>query len=211
MHRMLSAGLTAAFFAAVLLGPAQAAPAPAASTGQKAPPAAILLVDGQDILRDSLAAKDIRRQIDSFRTRFQNEITKQEEQLKKERDELQRQRAVLSPEAFSDKRRAFEEKVANMQRGIQERSQRIEQALGGALETLKRSLAPIFADIMKERSANLLLDENQILAGASDMDVTKEAIRRLDQVLPRVSVQLPPAGSAAAGAAGGGAVGGPAD
>lgn len=203
MRRTFFAGLSAGAFALLLLGPAQAAPAATSSAGQKAPMAAVLLVDPQEILRESLAAKDIRRQINSFQTKFQSEIGQQEDQLKKERDELQRQRAVLSQDAFNDKRRAFEEKVANMQRGLQERNQRIEQALSLALDSLKRALVPIFADIMKERSANLMLDETLVAAGGSDMDVTREAIRRLDQKLPRVSVQLPPPGSVSSAGGGG--------
>lgn len=193
MRRMYSAGLLAAALS-LIAATLSAAPAQQGASSNKAPTAAILLVDSQEILRDALAAKDIRRQIDTFRTRFQTEINQQEEGLRKDEAELKRQRAVLSPDAFEDKRRAFEEKVTNVQRGIQERNQRLERALGQATDSLRRSLAPIFADIMKERGANLLLDQNQVLVGAVEMDVTKEAIRRLDQKLPKVSVQLPAAG-----------------
>jgi Skp family chaperone for outer membrane proteins len=194
MLRKLCFGLAAVIFT-LAIGPASAAPAKstAAAATADAPTARILLVDSQEILRDSLAAKDIRRQIDSYRTRFQGEINTQEEGLRKDEAELKRQRAVLSADAFEDKRRGFEEKVTGVQRGIQERNQRLERALNQATDSLRRSLAPIFADIMKARGANLLLDQNQVLVGAVEMDVTKEAIRRLDQKLPSVKVVLPSA------------------
>lgn len=193
MLRKLCFGLAAALFV-LATGPASAAPAKsaAAATGD-APTARILLVDSQEILRNALAAKDIRRQIDSYRTRFQGEINQQEEGLRKDEAELKRQRAVLSADAFEEKRRAFEEKVTGVQRGIQERNQRLERALNQATDSLRQSLAPIFADIMKARGANLLLDQNQVLVGAVEMDVTKEAIQRLDQKLPSVKVVLPSA------------------
>lgn len=193
MYRKLGFGLAAVIFT-LAVGPASAATAKSsAAAATDAPVARILLVDSQEILRDSLAAKDIRRQIDSYRTQFQGEINQQEEGLRKDEAELKRQRAVLSADAFEDKRRAFEEKVTGVQRGIQERNQRLERALNQATDSLRRSLAPIFADIMKARGANLLLDQNQVLVGAVEMDVTKEAIRRLDQKLPSVKVVLPSA------------------
>jgi Skp family chaperone for outer membrane proteins len=192
MLRKFSFGLAAAIVM-LAFGPASAATAKSTGAKSQAPTAAILLVDSQEILRDSLAAKDIRRQIDAYRTRFQGEINKQEEGLRKDEAELKRQRAVLSADAFEQKRRAFEEKVTDVQRGIQERNQRLERALNQATDSLRRSLAPIFADIMKARGANLLLDQNQVLVGAVEMDVTKEAIQRLDQKLPSVKVVLPSA------------------
>jgi hypothetical protein len=49
----------------------------------------------------------------------------------------------------------------------------------------------VIADIVKERRANLVLAKQAVLFEAEGMDVTADAITRLDQKLPSVAVNLP--------------------
>jgi Skp family chaperone for outer membrane proteins len=81
----------------------------------------IAVVDVQQVVRNSLAAKDVSAQIEKKRVAHQAEITKQEENLEKRNQELSKQRAVLSPEAFEQKVKEFKSQVADVQRDVQRR------------------------------------------------------------------------------------------
>lgn len=162
-----------------------------AQAARQAPAAVIILVDSQEILAESAAGKSLRAQIESYRKKFQADLSKREDDLRKQEAELKRQRTLLSPEAFEERRKTFEQQVTGVQREIQDRNKSFETALTDARKQLLTALEPIFADIMKEYGANLMLDQNQVVLGATTLDITKEAIRRLDSKLPKMTVQLP--------------------
>src|SRR5688500_16951311 len=72
------------------------------------PAPVIAVVDVQYILQESVASKNIQKQLDAQRQTYQNEISKQEEKLRAAEQELNQQRSNLSADAFSQKRREFE-------------------------------------------------------------------------------------------------------
>ena len=100
------------------------APAPAsASTGLR-----IAILDLGSIRRQSLVVKNISDQITVYRNQFRANIKKEDTALKTAKQELTKQRNVLSPEAYAQKRRQFEQKVGAVQRMIQQSKQALDQA-----------------------------------------------------------------------------------
>ena len=53
---------------------------------------------------------------------------------------------------------------------------------------IEKALRPILNAILAERKATVMLDRGVIIVGSVDIDVTANAIQRLDQVLPAVKV-----------------------
>lgn len=154
--------------------------------------ATIIIVDSQQIQRESSAGKDILRQIETIRAQFQGEVSKEEETLRAEEAELKRQRQILTPEAFDEKRRAWEQKVVDFQRKLQEKNREFEIARNKAYGEMERAIRPIFQKVLEERKATLMLDKSQIVISAPNrgLDVTTSVIERLDQVLPGVKLEL---------------------
>jgi len=160
----------------------------------KTPPAVIAVIDGQRIIRESAALKGARQQLEQFRLAFQSEITKDDEKLRAEDQELGRQRAVLSPEVFEQRRQAFQNKVIELQRRVQERSQSVDKMLGGVRDQVTQQVVEILREVGVERGYNMVLDRAQVQIFLGDnIDITSEVLRRLDQRLPSVKVTLPPA------------------
>jgi outer membrane protein len=91
------------------------------AAAQKLPATVAAVIDYQRILRDAAAARSIREQIETRRKAYQEEISKEEQRLHAADKEFAKQRSVLSPEAFAEKRRDFEQDVAEVQRMVQER------------------------------------------------------------------------------------------
>ena len=172
-------------------------------TAAEPPSASIIVIDSQQIRRDSLAGKDILRQIDDIRSAVQADIQKQEQQLRAEEDELKRQRAILTPEAFDQKRQAWEQKVMEVQRKVQEKNAALEMALQKANGELQRAIMPILQKTLETKNATFMVDKSQIILMAPNkgLDVTTDVIEKLDSVLPGVKVDF----SAVTGDAGGAA------
>lgn len=164
----------------------------AQAAGGKVPPAIIAVIDSQRVNREAAALKNARQQLEQFRFNFQSEIAKEEEKLRAEEQEIARQRSVLSPEAFEQRRQAFQAKVIDLQKRIQERSQSLEKMLNGVREQVTVQVIEILKGLATERGFNMVLDRAQVQIFIGDsIDITPEVLKRLDQRLPTVKVNLP--------------------
>lgn len=161
---------------------------------EKLPAAVAVVVDYARILRDSKAAKSIRDQIESRRKVFQDQIAKEEKRLFDADKELGKQRSVLSPEAFAEKRKAFEQDVMGVQRMAQDRRRQLDQVAAAALGNVRNSLIEVVSALADERSFNIVLPSSTVLLFSPKIDLTDEVMARLDKKLPSVKVpDKPPA------------------
>ncbi|WP_321391471.1 OmpH family outer membrane protein [Emcibacter sp.] len=165
------------------------------ATAQALPKVSIAVIDGRRITMDSAAGKDIRRQLDVIRQKFQAEIVAKETELKKEEESLSNQRSLVPKEVYEQKVVEFRGKVADMQRDAQEKNRQLEVALVNAQNKLQSALTPIYQKIIKERGANMIIDKSLVVEHAAALNVTDEVIEQLDQVLPAVKVELMTPGS----------------
>src|SRR5580698_4462873 len=93
------------FGVAAVLGLAAILPLSARAQQTAAP--VIITVDVQQILRDSLVAKDVQAQMDQRTDRYTKDVTNQENDLQKTQDELEHERTTLTPDVFNARMRDF--------------------------------------------------------------------------------------------------------
>jgi len=172
----LLAGILTASFSA---GDAQA---------QQLPPAVVAVIDYQRILRDSAAARSIREQVEARRNAYQEEINKQEQRLHEADKEVARQRSLLTAEAFAEKRRQYEQDVAQVQKMVQDRRRELDSVSAGALNEVKKALIAVVTGIADERGFNIVLPTSDVLFFARKIDLTDEVLAKLDESLPDVRV-----------------------
>lgn len=173
--------------ALVLLGLVGASGARGA-VAQQLPPAVAAVIDYQRILRDAAAARSIREQIENRRKDYQDEISKEEHRLYEADKAFAKQRSLLTPEAFEDKRRAFEEDVSEVQRMVQERRRELDRVAEIALNEVKTALIEIVTGMAEERGFNLVLPSSEVLFFARKIDLTEDVLAELDAMLPDVEV-----------------------
>jgi Skp family chaperone for outer membrane proteins len=152
----------------------------------------IAVVDIQRIMRESSATKSITDQIEKQRNTYQQDITKQENELRNAEQELNKQRTIISPEAFAERRRAFEQRVGNLQRDVQNRKRDLDKSLNGATTTVQNALRDIIGALVTERKYTLILIKSQTAYNAPELEVTEEVLKRINAKLP--SVKVPPPG-----------------
>jgi Skp family chaperone for outer membrane proteins len=187
--RAIAAALVAALVALTPVGSSFAqAPAP-----QPLPAPVILIVDLQQILQDAKAAKGVQAVINQEYSAYTKEVAQQEDELQKSRTELERQRTVLAPDAFNTRARDLQQRYDTLGQVVQGRRQALQQSLNEAMVTVKNAALEVVADVVKERRANLVIEKQAVVFEAEGMDVTADAIARLDKKLDSVPVNLPKA------------------
>ncbi len=174
----------------VALAVAATAAVPADAAAQEHPETKAAILDFQRILRESAASVDIRAQIERQRQIYQEEITKQEQELRTLDQELWRQRAILSTEAFAQKRREFEERVAEVQQGAQTRKRELDKAYDYGLKQVQGALNEIISELAGQRGFNLVLPRQQVVFSDATLNISDEILVRLNERLPKVAVPL---------------------
>lgn len=188
--------------AACLAAPAAAqAPKPAESgaAAQAAGPTSepkgtkVAVLDVQRILREAQAMKNIRDQIGALRKTYQEEIEKLQADLRTANEELRRKRSILSPEAFDEERRKFDQRVAEVQRIVQQRNQQLDRANADAVLQVQKAYNDIVVELANERAYGLIFRKSATIIVHPPIEVTPEVLARLDKRLPAVKVVAPPA------------------
>jgi len=90
----------------------------------------------------------------------------------------------LTASEFRARVREFEKKVFANRDFAQQGSEKLQAVRTQASNRLRREIAPILAQLMRERQAQLMLDKSQVILSADTLDVTDEALERLDAAMP---------------------------
>jgi Skp family chaperone for outer membrane proteins len=159
-----------------------------AAAQDRLPPTVAAVIDYQRILRDARAARAIREQVESRRRQYQDEIAKEEQRLHEVDRDLAAQRNVLSPEAFAERRRAFESDVAAVQRLAQERRRQLDQVAAAALNEVRSAMIQVVGELSDARGFNLVLPTSGVLLFAPEIDLTSDVMAKLDAKLPNIVV-----------------------
>ena len=179
---------------AVALGAAVVATFPIAPVAQEIPTAKVAILDVQRILRESSATVSIKDQIKRQSQIYQDEIAKQEKELRAAAEELAGQRAILSAEAFARKQGEFKSRGASVEKGVRTRMRELDQARNTAIKEVERTLDRVVSEIAEQRGLNLILSRvrarSVVLYAHTDLNITDEVLRRLNERLPSVKVPL---------------------
>ncbi len=189
----VSVAFLVALAASGLISPtyAQDESAPAAAESSSVIPVPkIAIINGQKIMRESLAAQSLLKQVDLVRRKERDRIAKLEDTLRDGRQEIDRQRTVLSPQAYEDKVREWERKSGGHVQEAEKRKRALDISLERSLAKIQNSLFAIIQDISDERQINLVFSKHQVLFGDPTMQITDEAMVRINKELP--SVKLTP-------------------
>ncbi|WP_281685253.1 OmpH family outer membrane protein [Thalassobaculum salexigens] len=150
------------------------------------------VVDVQGALRNSDAAKEIQAKINERRQAYQRQVTEEEKALRASEQELQQLRSTLAPEAYQQRLRAFRDRVTGVQKSVQERRRALDQSFTNAMNKVRDVLVSVIAEIADERGAKVVLFKDHIVIAEKSLDFSDEALRRLNERLPSVPVDLPP-------------------
>ena len=150
----------------------------------------IAVVNIQQVMKDSTAAKSVREQLETKQKSFQANISKKEEALQKEDQELGKQKSVLSKDAFEEKVKAFRTKATEAQKDVQSKKALLDSAFERSLNDIQKSVTDIIADIAKEKGFAIAVPTSQILYAAPNLDISAEVLEKLNKKLPKLDVKF---------------------
>jgi len=175
-------------------------PASAQPTAGAPPAPVIVMVDMQQLVYNSKAGKGVQGQMDKQRQAFSKEVAQQEDELQKARAELERQRTTLAPDQFETKGRQFQQRLQELDRTVQAKQKAWQAVYSEAMNKVEEGALQVVAEIAAEHQANLVIQKAAVIFGKDGFDITADAMQRLDQRLPAVTVNQPKPVDAATGA-----------
>jgi len=149
------------------------------------------IVDIPFILQNAAASKAVRAQLDKDDASYKANFTKRENELRSAYQELQNQLSLLGPDAQRDRRVAFEQRAADFDREVDFRKKDMQNRLNNAMKKVQDALKSTLQEMVNERKINLLLYRDAAVHYAPEMDLTEEAMKRLNAKLPTVKVDPP--------------------
>jgi outer membrane protein len=151
----------------------------------------VAVVDLKVILQSSKAGASIREQINKKQAEYKKDLEAQQKKLSDAKDALARDRSVLSPDAYAEKRKAFEADLGKLQNSMRGKKNSLDKAFSTAMETLQAQTITIISDIAKEKNYTLVLPRSSVLLlGDSSLDITQEVLRSLDQKLTSIDLKF---------------------
>lgn len=153
---------------------------------------AYMVVDMQQVLQDSKAVVSVKAQIDKRRASIQDEVSKLETELRTSEKSLQDARPTLSQDEFEARRKAFEQRVSQVQAIVQDRRQSLEKAYSDAMNDIRKQLLEIIAKTAEKDGIALVLSKQQVIMVDRKYEKTGEILATLDAQLPDYKVQITP-------------------
>ncbi|MGJ8545343.1 MAG: OmpH family outer membrane protein [Sulfitobacter sp.] len=143
----------------------------------------VLIVDSEKLYFESDFG---RTQEAEFKMRAAELNVKNEEisaDLEREEISLRDKREAMSPEAFRALADAFDEKVMRTRQEQVKASDALNAELSRDRDAFRAVARPVLAELMRDAGAAIILDERAVYLFVNAIDVTDEAIARLDIAL----------------------------
>ncbi|HEU0118337.1 MAG TPA: OmpH family outer membrane protein [Alphaproteobacteria bacterium] len=163
-----------------------------AQAADKMPAPVIAIVDVQRILEESLAAKNVQKQLETQRSKFQTEIEKEENGLRQSEQDLSKSHDQLSADAYAEREQQLRQRFLAVERHVQARRKVLDQAFTDSMNAVRAALLDIVSNVAHERGVNAVLVKQQTLWVDAPLDITNEVLSRLNAKLPQLAVKMPP-------------------
>jgi Skp family chaperone for outer membrane proteins len=169
--------LAGALATLALLGLAGAGGAQDGSAG------AILTIDQEQLFIGSDFGKAVLAREAAAAMDLEAENARIEADLIAEEQELTERRETLSAEEFSALATAFDEKVVQIRAEQDAKARDLARAREGDRQAFFRVAIPVLGDLLVERKAVAILDKSSVILSLTVIDVTDEAIAKVNAAL----------------------------
>lgn len=143
-------------------------------------PSPVLILDQERLFDGSQVAERISAEIEQRSRELAAENRAIEAQLVAEELDLTERRASLSPDAFRTLADAFDEKVQRFRAEQDAKTRELQRLRDQERQNFLRRITPVLAEIVRERGAVAVLDRRSVFLSAESIDITEEAIKRIN-------------------------------
>jgi len=154
-------------------------------------PARVLTINRSLVVGASDMGKDVMRQAKQIEDQLKATTQKKIEEFAAMEADLKQKKEILSPEKFQAELQAYAIKRQEAEREMQIEGARLQRGLLVAQDNVFAAAAPIFAEIMQSRGANMLIDATAVIASVQGQDITKVVVDRMNATGDRITLVLP--------------------
>lgn len=154
-----------------------------------AKPIKIAVVDIQQLMGASDAAKSIQSQGKDLRAKYQKQIAKLEENLKKSEAKIIEAGKAKDEEKFIESRKVFQKELGESQKQLAELNQKLDKAIGDALNKLRDEIVSIVGAMATDNSYDLVISRADVVIVAKHIDITAEVMKKLNKKVSTVKVK----------------------
>lgn len=149
----------------------------------------ILIVDQQRVLAESLAGQDMNAQAKLLMSQIQQEVTEEQNAIMGLERDLDQNAKLMSPAQRNEKIKQLEARKQAYPAFEQKKAQVYQMSMNRASNQVAVALKPILQQIIDQRKAQIMLDRQVVMYSVPGLDVTDEAINRLNNVVRTVKVE----------------------
>ncbi|MBX2834136.1 MAG: OmpH family outer membrane protein [Micavibrio sp.] len=147
------------------------------------------VVDVRYIMAESMAAQSILKQRTDLQNKFVTEISETEKKLRDEEQTLLKERESMGQEEFLKKKQGYERKLLDTGRDVREKKHSLEEVLANAMVKVQNKLSDIVTLMAKDRGIDVVINKQSVLVGAESLDMTEEALDKLNKEMPTVKLE----------------------
>lgn len=143
----------------------------------------ILTVDLDRLFTQSQFGERVATDYTEGRAALATENRRIADALREEELALTAQRPSMAPEVFQAEAEAFDEKTQGIRDAQDAKEQALETALSQGRDEFLAAARPILGELLVARGASVILDQRGLVLSLNRIDITDEAIARIDEVL----------------------------
>lgn len=160
------------------LGLSHAAPA----QDQDVVPPPILIIDQDRLFSETHLGSATLADLEKRAQELSAENQRIESELISEEKTLTEQRPDLDPEAFRDLADKFDAKVQRLRAEQDDKARQLTRTRDDARSAFLKEVGAIISVIVREKGALVVIDRRDVFLSAERIDITDEAIRRVNEV-----------------------------
>lgn len=152
----------------------------------------VLTLNQDRLFKESAFGKAVLARVEDDGRALSLENRRIEDALEKEERDLTERRATMKPADFAIVTSAFDTKVEEIRAAQDGKSRAISRRLEADRQRFFEAATPVLGEILSESGAVAILADSAIIISLTYLDVTPEAISRMDQVLPAKAALVDP-------------------
>ncbi len=147
---------------------------------ESAIPGAVVTINQQALFENSAFGRASLQRLEERSRALRAENREIEEALEAEERSLTERRPQLPPEEFRALADAFDDKVEGIRNAQDAKGRELSRLREADQQAFLEGVVPVLADLLREKGAVALLDNSAVVLSLDSIDITAEAIARID-------------------------------
>jgi Skp family chaperone for outer membrane proteins len=146
-------------------------------------PSPVLTIDQEALFQRSAYGLRVQADVEEASAALAAENRRIEAELEAEERRLTAERPGMDPAAFRELAAAFDARVVEIRRTQDQKARDLGRLTDEGRQEFFRAAVPVLTALVRERGAVAILDSRAVILSAESIDITEEAIHRIDAAL----------------------------